>query len=586
LDRPVALKVLLHELVSTPESLARFTNEARIMARLRHPSIVSVLDHDVEDGIPWIAFEYVPGISLRTQLGTGRLPWPEVVAIGIAMASALEVTHEKGILHRDIKPENIIAKDDGSWKLTDFGIAHWADATNVQTAEGTILGTPQYFSPQQLMGHPVDPRSDLYSLGITLYELATGVIPFWEETLVVSLQKRLNDPLPRASSLVSEIPTAVDEVLRRLLSAERDHCFETASELREALTELSAAPRVHGPTVAIRVEPKQVPSRSRGSGRHNRSSSPTVRLEHPPPALRPVRWRLVAGTLAAVALSFALGQRLSGTAPVERASAPAVLASAVRVGAEYKAIEKGLSGLINRVRARIQDLIGAGVERGFDEKAETEMRRLVAEMRADRLEGLKLERRLGDTVAVDGAGACHLALRAIASGYQVQSVTGALQLVRSVQASQAIGFSPFSLQLNPDETPATVIGNLEKAVDLALRALVAPWDCREQSTLELLYESMTVVSMRAHDVDWARSAEPQRRRLVETFEAQLDATPANGSSPWVRLGACAWRSGPHRTSPKYLVGIHAVAHQVLDSFATRPESTGWNLQSLRSRFKK
>jgi hypothetical protein len=587
LDRPVALKVLLPELVSTPESMARFENEAHIMSRLRHPSIVSVLDHDVEDGIPWIAFEYVPGKSLRTRLEKGPLPWREVVAIGIAMASALEVAHEKGVLHRDIKPENIIAKDEASWKLTDFGIARWADATNVRTEEGVLLGTPQYFSPQQLMGVPVDPRTDLYSLGITLYELTTGQIPFWEETLVVSLQKRLNDPLPPASSLVKDVPVGLDEILRRLLSPDRDRRFETASALKKALTEVNAGDTTPDATVQITIQdPERSGSRGRRTVRSARPARQTLRSEPLPQAVRPMRWLLTASALAGLLLAIGGVQRFAAAPPVRSSSVPAAPVSVRPVGPNYTAIEYGLGKLVDRVKSRTTELIEAGVERGFGDASEHELRRLVAEIRKDRATGLELWRKLASSGAEDALSGRHRALQAVAAGFQFQTITGMLQLVGSVRQSTAIGYSQFNVKLSSEETPSSAIGSLQEAADTALRALGAPWSSREQPTMELLFESMSAVSLRAHDTDWAETAEMHRKRTVRKIEANLDAALRSSPSPWARLGACAWHSGYNRTNAKALAEIRADAHQILEEFSGHAEATGWNLRGFRVWFEK
>ncbi|MBI4863623.1 MAG: serine/threonine protein kinase, partial [Candidatus Riflebacteria bacterium] len=175
LERPAVVKILRPEVAADPEQLGRFDQEARLTAMLTHPHIVVVLDHGVEDGIPWIAYEYVPGRALREVLRNGPLPWPEALRIVSQIAQALEEVHARGVIHRDLKPENVLEARPGVYKVADFGIAKWADGT-VRTQAGVVLGTPAYMAPEVVGDGPTF-RSDLYSLGILLFELLTGSVP-------------------------------------------------------------------------------------------------------------------------------------------------------------------------------------------------------------------------------------------------------------------------------------------------------------------------------------------------------------------------------------------------------------------------
>jgi serine/threonine protein kinase len=188
LGRKVALKVLPHELTKDTQPLQRFKQEARAASALKHRNIITIYSVGQEDGIYFIATEYVNGLTLRERLiGSGRLEPKEAVEIGIQLASGLEAAHNAGIVHRDVKPENIMLEADGTAKLLDFGIAKLTenlDAGNVSSAQpfrteqGIILGTPAYMSPEQARHQQVDHRSDLFSLGVVLYEMITGKVPF------------------------------------------------------------------------------------------------------------------------------------------------------------------------------------------------------------------------------------------------------------------------------------------------------------------------------------------------------------------------------------------------------------------------
>src|SRR3712207_1884500 len=183
LDRDVALKVMSSRYASDEEFVERFKREAQSAAALSHPNIVSIFDRgEQEDGTYYIAMEYLPGGTLKDHiLKRGPLPPQMAAAVALQTAEALQAAHKKGIIHRDIKPRNILITDSGDVKVTDFGIARAAEATTTSNL-GDILGTAKYMSPEQAMGEPVGPASDLYSLGVVLYEMLTGRVPFEVET--------------------------------------------------------------------------------------------------------------------------------------------------------------------------------------------------------------------------------------------------------------------------------------------------------------------------------------------------------------------------------------------------------------------
>ena len=178
INRHIALKLLRQDRVTSEELVQRFLKEAQAMGGLSHPNIATVYDTGRDHGTIFIAMEILRGKSLKDLMAEKTLNLNEIVHIGVQVAEALDFAHQKGIVHRDIKPSNIIIDPNGNAKITDFGIAHIEDpAGNQQTIPGQILGTPLYMSPEQVMSNPVDGRSDLYSLGVILYEMATGNTP-------------------------------------------------------------------------------------------------------------------------------------------------------------------------------------------------------------------------------------------------------------------------------------------------------------------------------------------------------------------------------------------------------------------------
>src|ERR1700712_2281433 len=178
LERQVAIKLMNREVASDSDQLERFRREARAVAQLSHPHIVGVIDAGEDEGRPYIVFEYVEGETLKERIRRlGRLPFAEAGAYAIERARALGVAHARHIVHRDVKPQNVLIDEEGRAKVTDFGIARTLDEDGL-TADGRVLGTTDYVSPEQALGRRVGPQSDLYSLGIVLYEMLVGDVPF------------------------------------------------------------------------------------------------------------------------------------------------------------------------------------------------------------------------------------------------------------------------------------------------------------------------------------------------------------------------------------------------------------------------
>jgi eukaryotic-like serine/threonine-protein kinase len=230
LGRRVALKLLDDRHASDEQFVERFRREAQSAAGLNHPSIVSIFDRGQAEGTYYIAMEYLDGRTLK-ELLIRNGPTPPAIAIDYArqILGALAFAHRNGIVHRDIKPHNIIVRPDGRLKVTDFGIAR--SGASQMTEAGSIVGTAQYLSPEQARGAPVDPRSDLYSLGIVLYEMLTGKVPFTGDTPVEIAMKHLSQVPEPPSTLRPEVPHDLDAVVMRALAKDPDQRYGSAEEM-------------------------------------------------------------------------------------------------------------------------------------------------------------------------------------------------------------------------------------------------------------------------------------------------------------------------------------------------------------------
>ena len=235
LDRDVAIKVLPDFFAEDEEYRERFQQEARSIARLKHPNILNVYDFGQERGITYLVLELVGGGTLSNRLG-GQMDLQEVVAFLRPLASALDHAHSQGVLHRDIKPSNILLHDDGTPVLADFGLAKMASPVKKLTGSGIVLGTPEYMSPEQATGGPLGPASDIYALGIVAYEMVTGRVPFQAETPVAVLLSHLNIAMPPTIELPAELSGHVEKALRQALAKSPNERFSTASQFVAALT--------------------------------------------------------------------------------------------------------------------------------------------------------------------------------------------------------------------------------------------------------------------------------------------------------------------------------------------------------------
>ncbi len=234
LERPVAIKFLSVQQCASEQHRRRFLRGAKAAARLRHPNIVLTLDLGEHDGIPYIIFEYVDPHTLRDRMTLGALTLDEIQKISIGLAEAIAAAHSQGVIHRDIKPSNILLDTHGNPKLVDFGLAVLADA-KAETRTAGIAGTIGYMSPEQVRGAEVDERSDLFSLGVVMYEMITGVNPFLKETEVSSLNALLNDePEPLRHHRVG-VPPRLEDIVLALLQKDPSLRYQCASHLHDDL---------------------------------------------------------------------------------------------------------------------------------------------------------------------------------------------------------------------------------------------------------------------------------------------------------------------------------------------------------------
>jgi tRNA A-37 threonylcarbamoyl transferase component Bud32 len=246
LERNVALKVLHPQYSDDAEYVERFRREARSVAQLSHPHIVTVIDRGEDGGQQFIVFEFVDGENLKQLIGrVGPLPVRRALAVALEIADALGFAHEHGLVHRDVKPQNVLLTSDGDAKVTDFGIARSLDVEQGVTQTGTVLGTSNYLSPEQASGQPVTPATDVYSLGVVLYELLTGEVPIPGETFVAVAMKHINEPPPDLSEKRPDVPLRLVAAFERALEKDPTRRFpsmaEFASELRRCLVEVGAA---------------------------------------------------------------------------------------------------------------------------------------------------------------------------------------------------------------------------------------------------------------------------------------------------------------------------------------------------------
>jgi serine/threonine-protein kinase len=246
LERRVALKILSDMYGADEATVERFRREARAVAQLSHPNIVTVIDRGEDEGRQFIVFEYVEGENLKQLLErSGRLPVRRALDLAIQVGRGLAFAHEAGIVHRDVKPQNVLLNGDGQAKVTDFGIARSIDVDSV-TLTGTVMGTSNYIAPEQASGRRVDLRTDVYALGVVLFELLVGRVPFSGESFVAVATQHVNEPPPSVLELRPEVPVRVANAVDRALAKQPTDRYASmadfVAELEACLRGLGSAP--------------------------------------------------------------------------------------------------------------------------------------------------------------------------------------------------------------------------------------------------------------------------------------------------------------------------------------------------------
>src|SRR4051812_6574559 len=253
LGRLVALKLLALALAD-PVLVERFRREATAIASLNHANVVVIYDHGIADGQPFIAMEYVAGRTLKQIIrDAAPLPPGDAALYARQALDGLAAAHAMGIVHRDVKPQNLLVRDDGTLKVADFGVARSADETML-TQHGSVIGTAEYISPEQARGELASPRSDLYSLGVVLYEMLTGELPFSGEAPLAIANQHVLDPAPSVLERNPAVPPHLARVVQRALDKEPSLRYASAEAMRAALGDdrpEQSAPTLIAPTMPL-----------------------------------------------------------------------------------------------------------------------------------------------------------------------------------------------------------------------------------------------------------------------------------------------------------------------------------------------
>ena len=307
LERDVALKVLHEQYTADDDYVERFRREARSVAQLSHPNVVTVIDRGEQDGRQFIVFEYVDGENLKTLVEReGPLPERAALELTLQVAQALGFAHEHGLVHRDVKPQNVLLNGDGQAKVTDFGIARSLDVQGGLTQTGTVLGTSDYIAPEQARGAQADAKSDIYSLGAVLYELLTGDVPFPGDNFVAVAMRHINEPAPSVRERRPDVSPRVDALIRRAMAKDPRDRFGSMDELcRELSACLEAGGGVAGAETMVVAPPRRPSRRERRAARQ-----PTARPSVWPLILLLAGLAVLAGILAAVFAFTGSGDRI------------------------------------------------------------------------------------------------------------------------------------------------------------------------------------------------------------------------------------------------------------------------------------
>jgi hypothetical protein len=313
LERWVAIKLLQRDIAGDEDQIERFRREARSVARLNHPHVVTVIDAGEDDGTPYIVFEYVAGETLKDRIRRlgNQMPITEALAYAIEIARALDAAHAELLVHRDVKPQNVLLDHEGRAKVTDFGIARSLEGEGL-TLAGRVLGTTDYVSPEQALGEDVTQQSDIYSLGIVLFEMLTGDVPFKADAPVAVAMKHVREPLPDVRRARREVSAVTASIVDRATAKETRNRYRTIAEM---LTDLEHALAVEAAraghatgeaTTVLRALPREI--------------SVPWRLRFPRRAM--VLTLLLAFAIAVVVVLLAAGTHRSPPRPAASSNAP------------------------------------------------------------------------------------------------------------------------------------------------------------------------------------------------------------------------------------------------------------------------
>jgi serine/threonine-protein kinase len=350
LGRHVAIKVLLQRYLNDPTFVERFRREAKAAAGLNQQNLVSIYDWGEVDGTYYIAMEYVEGETLKDLIRRrGRLSGNESVAVTTQLLAAVDFAHRSGIVHRDIKPQNVMLDRSGTVKVMDFGIARAGDSG--MTEAGSILGTAQYLAPEQAKGYPVDERSDLYSVGVCLYEMLTGTVPFKGDSAVTVALKHVNEVPAEPAELVPSLPYALNQIVLKAMAKDPADRYQSAAEFARDLR----AAKEGGPVQAAAFDAGGERTRVMGAAGMTAAGATSVLDQPPPPRRKKSKWPVILVVLL-LAIIAAVAVGLWWTMSGDKVEVPQVVG--LSRAAAVRALEK--EGFKVAVQEEFSDRVAEG----------------------------------------------------------------------------------------------------------------------------------------------------------------------------------------------------------------------------------
>jgi serine/threonine protein kinase len=338
LNREVAIKVLRPD-AADAETLRRFRTEAAILARLNHSDIATIYELVQTDSELFMVMELVAGESLEAVAArSGRLPVESAAYLIDRVLSALTHAHEVGVVHRDLKPANVMVTRVGGVKLMDFGIACVYAGERI-TLHGSMMGTPGYMAPEQILGNPVDARADVYAVGAMLYRLLAGAVPFVGDSAVAVIQRQISEPVAPIRSLVPDVPEAYDEIVARAMAKAPDDRFHTADEFRQALGQISGTLKTIDLAKRFAQEIEAPAASPVGALNEGPAAAPVLPTEVLPRRRPRARWTVTAAIVTVAAVAGVLVGRRTRPGEPPAATAPSAPSTGVSLGSAPPAIE-------------------------------------------------------------------------------------------------------------------------------------------------------------------------------------------------------------------------------------------------------